>query len=162
MHYSSLSRLRDVIFFGALLFLLKTAAERTTTFIGDHKKSMIHQLDRTFIDEIYTAQRQLHYVQEHHIDNDEIANALADIKERLCAIEEKYKTNSAGIMILGPIGSAAIVTKEEKLRIKLLDAINDLNRILHVLTDNQHEFRQIDTITDALENNKKLLQKITA
>ncbi len=162
MHYSTFARLRDVIFLGALFFLVKIAFERTISFINDHKKSIVHELDRTFIDQIYTAQRQLHYLQQNYAQNSEMENPITDIKERLTTIEEKYKTNSPGLMMLGPIGSAAIVTKEEKLRIKLLDAINDLNKILHILASREYEFQRIESINSALEDNKQLLHGITA
>ena len=160
MHYSFFSRTRDILFLCALCFLLKTALDRDISFINDHKKSIIHELDRNFIDEIYTVQRQLHFLEEHANHNDDIAHALSDIKERLATIEEKYKTNSPGIMLLGPIGSAAIVTKEEKLKKKLLDVANDINKLMHVIHHTQDEFQPMTTIAVALENNKKLLQQI--
>lgn len=159
MIYSFFSRIRDILFLGALFFLVKIAFERTTSFIGEHKKSIIHELDRTFIDELYTTQRQLHFLEEHYGYNTEYTHAIADIKERLTIIEEKYKTNSPGVMLLGPIGSAAIVTKEEKLKKKLFDVVNDINTLLHTI--HHQEPQQITTISAALENNKQLLQKIS-
>jgi tRNA G26 N,N-dimethylase Trm1 len=152
--------MRDILFLGALLFLVKIAFERTTSFISEHKKSIVHELDRTFIDELYTTQRQLHFLEENCAHNDEVVHAISGIKERLATIEEKYKTNSPGIMLLGPIGSAAIVNKEEKLKNKLLDVVNDINKLLHTI-DNQEPFQQITTISAALESNKQLFQKIT-
>ena len=160
MNYSFFSRIRDLVFFSALVCLVKIAFERTTSFIKEHKKSIVHELDRTFIEEIYTAQRQLHFLEEHYLDNEEITHAIANIKERLATVEEKYKTNSPGVMLLGPIGSASIVTKEEKLKKKLLDIVNDINKILHTI-NNEDTFQYIPTISAALQNNKQLLHKIT-
>lgn len=162
MKYSFFSRIRDILFLCALFFLVKLAMERTGSFISEHKKSIVHELDRSFIDEIYTAQRQLHFLEENYLNNDEFAHMISDIKKRLATIEEKYKTNSPGIMLLGPIGSAAIVTKENKLRKKLLDVVNDINKILHTISNQENTFQNIETISIALENNKQLLQKITA
>ena len=161
MHYSSLARLRDILFLLALVFLVKTAFERTTSFINEHKKSIIHELDRSFIDDIYSAQRQLHFLEEHPIHGVEYAVAIADIKNRLASIEEKYKTNSPGVMLLGPIGSAAIVAKEEKLQKQLLDIANDINKIVHTIAHPEYAFQAKETINIALNNNKELLQKIT-
>ena len=163
MNYSFFSRIRDILFLGALLCLAKIAFERTTSFISEHKKSIIHELDRTFIDELYTAQRQLHFLEEKHGYNNEYAGAITDIKERLATIEEKYKTNSPGIMLLGPIGSAAIVTKEEKLKNKLLDVVNDINKLLHMINhqEQEPERQHIATISAMLESNKQLLQRTT-
>ncbi len=162
MHYSFFSRIRDILFLGALAFLINIAFNRTKSFIGEHKKSIVHELDRNFIDEIYTAQRQLHFLEENYAHNDEIVHIISDIKERLAVIEEKYKTNSPGTMLLGPIGSAAIVTKEEKLQKNLLDVVNDINKLLHIINSKENTFQHIPTITAALENNKLLLQSITA
>ncbi|HLC07393.1 MAG TPA: hypothetical protein VJJ26_04360 [Candidatus Babeliales bacterium] len=162
MHYSFFSRMRDILLLCALFFLVKTAFERTISFIHAHKKSIVHELDRNFIDQIYTAQRQLHFLEQHLVHGAEFAIAIADMKNRLAIIEEKYKTNSPGVMLLGPIGSAAIVAKEEKLQRKLLELANDLNKILHVIDNKEHEFQAIETIDIALHNNKKLLQTITA
>lgn len=161
MHYSSFSRLRDILLLIALFFLVKTALKKTTSFINDHKHSMVHELDRNFLDDIYTAQRQLHFLENNHAHDEKIAYAISDLKKRLAIIEEKYKTNSPGIMLLGPIGSAAIVAKEEKLQKKLLDIVNEVNKILHAMHNKDHEYHVLETINIALANNKNLIQKIT-
>jgi len=161
MHYSFFSRIRDILLLCGLFFLVKIAFERTSSFIVAHKKSFIHELDRSFMDQIYTAQRQVHFLEEHHLHNDTVALALADIKNRLAAVEELYKTNSPGIMLLGPIGSTAIVAKEEKLQKKLLELANDLNKIVHTINNKDDEFQPAETIAIALISNKALLQKLT-
>lgn len=161
MNYSFFSRTRDILLLCALLFLGKIAFDRTTSFIAVHKKSIVHELDRTFIDQLYTAQRQLHFLEEHPIHGSEFAVAITDIKSRLVTIEDKYKTNSPGIMLLGPIGSAAIVAKEEKLQKQLLEIANDINNILHTVNNPDHELKHLATISIALESNKKLLQAMT-
>lgn len=161
MHYSSFSRLRDILLLIALFFLVKTALKKAASFINDHKHSMTHELDRNFLDDIYTAQRQLHFLENNHMLDEKIVHEISDIKKQLTIIEEKYKTNSPGVMILGPIGSAAIVSKEEKLQKKLLDIANQVNKILHVMHNKEHEYQSLETINSALANNKNLMQKIT-
>lgn len=161
MNYSFFSRVRDILFLCALIFLVKFAFERTISFISEHKKSIVHELDRTFIEDIYTLQRQLHFIEEHYAYDNEVGHAISDIKKRLAMIEEKYKTNSPGIMLLGPIGSAAIVTKEEKLKTKLLEIANDITQLLYTIHHQEHDFKPIETISTTLEHNKKLLKTIT-
>ena len=162
MNYSFFSRLRDYAFICMLFYLIKIAYNRNYNFIMENKKSIIHELERDFIDQIYTAQRQTHLLQEHHYDDDAITHATTDIKNRLALIEEKYKTNSPGLILLGPIGSAAIIAKEEQLQQKLLGAINDLTRVCYTINNAQQEFKQAETINNGLENNKKLLQTLVA
>jgi hypothetical protein len=161
MNYSFFSRIRDLLFLCILLFLVKTSFERTKTFINAHTQSIIHELNPNFIDSIYNAQRQLHFFEQHPTYGIEYAAIIADIKSKLNVIEEKYTTNSPGIMLLGPLGSAAIVTKEEKLQKKLLTILNDLNQILHTINNKKDDFQYIETIHMALKSNKKLLQSIT-
>ena len=161
MYYSPFSRLRDILFVCALFFLVKIAFERTLSFINDHKNSIIHELERNFIDEIYTAQRQLHFLENNYAHDEEIASLITDLKKRLNHIEEKYKTNSPGVMLLGPIGSAAIIAKEEKLRKKLLEIVNEITKLLYKIHKIQDISSYTESINIALENNKQLLQKIT-
>jgi hypothetical protein len=157
MNYSLFSRIRDCLLLCALFLLLKTAYERNYTFLSAHKQSIIHELDRDFIDHIYTVQRHVHFLQEHPVYGDRFAHAIADIKERLTSIEEKYLKNSPGLALLGPIGTVAIVTKEEMLQQKLLAVANDISKILYSSNGIQEEFKHAHTIHDALNINKKLI-----
>jgi len=143
-----------------LLFLVKVALDRTFSFIAVHKDSIIHELDRSFIDQIYTAQRQLHFLEQHPVYGDTYAIAIAEMKSALATIEEKYKKNSPGLALLGPIGSAAIVIKEEQLQQKLVETINDLNKILISINQTSEAFSPAQTVNDALNINKQLLQDI--
>jgi hypothetical protein len=160
MNYSLLSRLRDCLFLCALLFLLKTAYERNYAFLNAHKHSIIHELDRNIIDQLYTAQRHVHYLQEHPVHGHTYGHAIADIKERLTAIEEKYHKNSPGLALLGPIGSAAIVAKEELIQQKLLNIVNEINKILCTIYE-MEVLKPVDTIEDGLIMNKNLISKLT-
>lgn len=162
MKYSFFSRIRDIVLFCILLLLAKNAFERTALFINAHKKSIVHELDRDFIEHIYIAQRQVHALKEQYEHTKEIADEIDAIQNDLAMIEEKYKTNSPGIMLLGPIGSAAIVAKEEKLKNKLLNTVNAINKIAHAIHQKEDEFQPAPTINIALENNKKLLHNATA
>jgi hypothetical protein len=162
MEYSFFNRIRDILLLGALLLLAKTAFERTSSFIKLHEKSMVHELDRSFIDQIYTAQRQLHFLEEHPAYSNDYAHDIADIKKQLTTIEEKYKKNSPGLALLGPIGSAAIVIKEKELQEQLLVTINDLSIIFAQIHNVSDKFQLAQTINDGLESNKKLLRTLLA
>lgn len=160
MKYSFFSRIRDILFLCALLLLVKAAFERTTSFIKLHKDSMIHELDTNFIDQIYTAQRQLHVLEEHPVYALEYGNTLAEIKGQLATIEEKYKKNSPSLALLGPIGSAAIVIKEKELEQKLLYVVNELS-IIFAKINNDSECIPAQTINCALNANKQALRTLT-
>ncbi|HSC24714.1 MAG TPA: hypothetical protein VLB80_00655 [Candidatus Babeliales bacterium] len=160
MHYSIFRRIRDIFFLYILIFLVKIAFDRTVTYIEMHSQSIIHELDRSFIDQVYTAQRQLHILQEHPLYMDAHAITMAEIGSELTMIEEKYKKNSLGLAFLGPIGSTAIVTKEEELQKKLLLSINDLGEILNSIHNKQERFSPAQTIENGLDSNKQLLQTL--
>lgn len=160
MHYPSIARLRDILLLIGLCFLVKTAFKKTISFINDHKNSIVHELDRNFLDQIYTAQRQLHTLENNHMHNKKVVHEISDIKKQLTIIEEKYKTNSPGIMLLGPIGSAAIVAKEEKLEKKLLEVVNNVNKILCAINSTQDAHIPLQTINAGLDHNKKMIQTL--
>lgn len=162
MKYSFFSRIRDILFLCALVLLAKIAIERTTSFIKLHKNSMVHELNTNFIDQIYTAQRQLHVLEEHPVYAHEYAHSLAEIKQQLATIEEKYKKNSPSLALLGPIGSAAIVVKEAQLEQKLLNVTNDLSAIFASINNASEDFSPAQTINCALNTNKARLKSLIA
>jgi hypothetical protein len=162
MEYSFFNRIRDILLLCALIFLAKTAFDRTSSFVAEHKQSLVHELDRTFIEHIYTAQRQLHFLEEHPIHAHTYAHELAEIKEQLATIEEKYKKNSPSMALLGPIGSAAIVVKEAQLEQKLLDVLNELGKIFANINNALETFSPSETITSALDINKQILRTLIA
>jgi len=157
-----LATIRDIALFCLLMALVQIALKDTTSYILEHKKSLIHELDRDFIDQLYTAQRQLHVLEEHPIHADTFATTIADLKSRLSTIEEQYKKNSPGLALLGPIGTAAIITKEEQLMKKLLVVVNDLGNMLHQISQHEAEFQPALNVSNALKNNKQLIKTLIA
>src|SRR5580704_1905670 len=89
--------MRDMFLFCVLIALVQIALEHNTAFLAEHKQSLIHELDRDFIDYIYTAQRQLHTLEEHPDYGVTHAHHITDLKSRLHTIEEQYKKNSPGL-----------------------------------------------------------------
>lgn len=151
---------RDLFLFCTLIALLQIALEHNVSFITEHKKSLIHELDRDFIDQLYTAQRQLHTIEEHPIYEIEYEATIANLKKQLATIAEDYKKNSPGLALLGPIGTASIVIKEEKLNKKLLTAVNDINALLHKINTATTPLEPALTIDNGLATNKTLLKTI--
>src|SRR5437773_1657539 len=90
----------DFILFAALIALFIYAYKGTYRYMTLHNESLIHQLDRTFADQLYTAQRQVRVTSSlldqmgkleiHQKNLDKIATMLADI-------EDKYARNSPGL-----------------------------------------------------------------
>jgi len=161
MKYSIFSHIRDLIFLCLLFYLLKTAYDRNYTFLSAHKESIIHELDRSFIDQLYTAQRHVHFLQEYDdLHENNCTGVIADIKENLTIIEEKYHKNSPALVFLGPIGSAAIVAKEELLQQKLLAVVKNINQILYT-TNKIEQFSSIQSIDEGLQLNKQLIHSLT-
>lgn len=152
--------LRDVFLFCVLIALVQIAVEHNASFLAEHKQSVIHELDRSFIDQLYTAQRQLHSLEEHPDFGITHEQTIADLKTRLSSIEEQYKKNSPGLALLGPIGTAAIVTKEEKLTKKLLALVNEMSMLLHTTHAPAEPFIPTNTIDCALAYNKNILTTI--
>ena len=159
MFGSFLITIRDTLLIILLFFLVKVALQRTTEHIKSHAKSIIHELDRTFLDQLYMAKRQLHQLEEHTNGEDSLLREIHRLQEEIISIENQYKTNSPAIMLLGPIGSAAIVTKEEKLERKLLTTLNKLSILLGTISGIE-DLSVSNTIDSALELNKQLLRKI--
>ncbi len=145
-----------------LVMLVKIAFNDTKSYIQEHKNSIIHELDRNFIDQLSTAQRQLHILEEHPVYADKFYATIINLKSKLATIDEQYKKNSPGLMLLGPIGTTAIVTKEEQLLKKLLNVVNDLGSILHSISNDSVEFKPAHTIQTALTTNKKLIKEFLA
>ena len=141
--------------------LIKHAYHQALSFILAHKQSLIHELDRNFIDQLYTAQRQLHILEQHPEYSDTFATEINHIKNNLSTIEDRYKKNSPAIALLGPIGTTAIVIKENKLQKKLLDTLNDFGKVLSLaVNNNAYNFSEAHTINSALQTNKKMLKNI--
>ena len=153
-----IATLRDIALFALLLLLINIALQDTKSYILEHKQSIIHELDRNFLDHIYTAQRQLHALEEHSEYSDTFASTIVDLKTQLSTIEEQYKKNSPSLILLGPIGTAAIVIKEEQLLKKLLIVTNNIGNILHQISHKEIEFQPALTVHNALQNNKHYMK----
>src|SRR5437870_9548785 len=109
---TTLGVIRDILLACTLIALVQIAIEHNVSFLLEHTNSITHELDRDFIDQIYTAQRQIHTLDQHPEHGITHAASIADIKDKIFTIAEQYKKNSPGLMLLGPIGTASTVLKE--------------------------------------------------
>ena len=153
--------LRDVAIFVFLLTLVRIAFKRTYHFLNAHKKSIIHELDRNFLEHIYTAQKQVHYtmILFDDIDNNQKQlQRISSIKEQLTHIESKYKKNSPALILLGPIATTSIILKEKQCADMLLKQMNTLGSLLHEMQDEVVLFEHSNTVGAALARNKDLLK----
>lgn len=154
--------IRDCALLAILILLAREAYNRTKTFITEHKNSIVHELDKDFLDYLYTAQRQLHFLEQHELHAHTFAHEIAHIKDTLATIEEKYKKNSPALALLGPIGSTAIITKEHTLQEKLLATLNDLGKILTTIDNSDQIFTPAATLHSCVEINKARIKNIMA
>jgi hypothetical protein len=152
---------RDIFLACTLIALVQIAIEHNVSFLLEHANSVTHELDRDFIDQIYTAQRQIHMLTEHPEYGITFEATIADIKNKLSDIENKYKKNSPALALLGPIGTASTVLKEQELNKKLLTVLNELSLLLHTINNKQEAFETLLTINDALDYNKASLISLT-
>jgi len=143
------SLIRDILLLCTLALLVRTAYNRTAFFINIHRESSIHELDMHFIDQLYTAQRQLHALENYY----ENSNASNTHKQHL-------KNNLVLIALLGPLGTTAIVLKEKELEKKLLKTVTELNHLLHSLNESNQHDSSASTITLALQENKQLIKQL--
>ncbi len=160
---------KDLFLFLLLFTLISYAGKRMNQFIMLHKNSYIHELDRTFIDYLHQAQRQLHKTKDiiylNKVNNEAIENKLAALQTVLLTIEEKYRTNSPGLALLGPIGTTAIVLKEQKLAKQLHKIVYEIGIILYKYTEianSQPSYQLFPSIEANLRANKALLKQLSS
>lgn len=160
-HKKSGSWFRDLCIFALLIFLLSKVYKRGYEFLDLHKNSVIHQLDKTFADQLYSAQRQANTIKnffEHLPRNPKEHDKLMATIEALNSIEQKYTKNSPGLLLLGPIGTTSIILKENDLLSQLLVQINALGLIL---AEYAHiPYTSAKTVNEALQRTQDAINKI--
>jgi hypothetical protein len=150
----------DLILFIGLMALFIYAYRGTHSYVTLHNNSLIHQLDRTFADKLYSAQRQVRIATSllDQIDQLPIHHRQLDkITSSLTSIEDKYSKNSPGLLFLGPIGTTSIVLKEQELEEQLLVSLNQLSVILQQLVPNSPAHENATSVQDALEKNQEYI-----
>lgn len=95
---------------------------------------MIHELDRSFVDQVYAMQRHIRILMElmeQGCIDDTCLEKVRQMQKNVEIIESKYTKNSPGLLLLGPIGTTSIVVKEQQLARRLLQYVNEMNQILN-------------------------------
>lgn len=133
----------DLFLAGILVCLLLYLGNRTHTFVTLQSKSLVHELDHSFADQLYSTQKQARIVQQLYAARADIPyenwkQKIEKINSGLADIEKKYAQNSPGVMLLGPIGTTSIVLKEKELKQKLLEYTTIIGSLLHALLPQQH------------------------
>jgi hypothetical protein len=159
------SELKDLFLFACLVALLLYGYQKARTYINIHTNTLVHELDHNFIDRLYSVQRQVRVTQllfEHLPDNSsEAINALLSLTKTLSDIEEKYSSNSQGVMFLGPIGSTAIILKEQELENRLVMIAQEVGSFLRALSKQPYPAElQSSNIDTLIAQNQKYISQL--
>ncbi|RTL06590.1 hypothetical protein EKK58_04625 [Candidatus Dependentiae bacterium] len=128
----------DLFLVSILVCLLLYVGKRTHTFVTLQSKSLVHELEHSFADQLYSAQKQTRILQQLYASREDMPyeqwkQKIDKINTGLADIEKKYAQNSPGVMLLGPIGTTSIILKEKELKQKLLEYIKTIGSLLHEL-----------------------------
>lgn len=153
--------LKDLFLFACLVALLLYGYQKARTYINIHTNTLVHELDHNFIDRLYSVQRQARLTQllfEHlPVHNNEAADAFLSITKTLADIEEKYSSNSQGVMFLGPIGSTAIILKEQELENRLIIIVQEIGTLLRSISKQHYPVEQTTNIDNLIAHNQKYI-----
>lgn len=160
-----LDAIKDIVLFALLIFLVSVTVQRLKKFISLHEKSMIHELDTTFFNQIKEAQRQAGLIAQfiEPTANEQETRRMQQITRLVQEIERKYTRNAPSLALLGPIGTASIVTKEERLKRQLNQALFNMRNLLRVALDEQPTAipkEGYPSIESLIDENKKLLKRL--
>lgn len=153
----------DLLLFILLIILLFKSYKGAYSFLLMHRKSLIHELDRSFADQLYTTERQIRLTKgilDHINSSVEYTKNLEKLTDKLQLIEEKYTKNSPGLLFLGPLGTASIVLKEQNLSEDLLKIIESLGELLHSISQSEKPFLAPQTIDTGLQNNQSYITNL--
>lgn len=151
--------IKDFFLFSFLCVLLFYGYKKAALYINIHNKTLVHELDYNFVDRLYTIQRQTRItkaiLEQKGIEDILITNILKSLQE----VEEKYAANSEGIMLLGPIGSTAIVLKEQGLENKLFTLAEELYTILCKINQDTQVYN-LKTLDDIIHINQQIITRL--
>jgi len=165
--------LRDLIFLLLLIGLIKSAREVTSPSTKKitqptTQEIVVHELDQTFLDYLIAAEQQIEIATDmvrHAAAHNGPTQKLDELHEQVQTIRNKYTHNSPALAFLGPIGTAAIVFKEQNLEQELLNIINELGDTVHALAhtlEKELSYKPFETIENALHYNQNMLELLLA
>lgn len=116
---------KDLLVIVILIFLITTLTNRIKRYIHLNKHSIIHELDTSIADTITLIQRHLGIVRQTISmlgiadPHTKLARSVRALTNQLHDLENKYTRNAPSLALLGPLGTASIVLKEQEIRDKL-------------------------------------------
>jgi len=162
--------IRDITLFILFLAFSKQAFERSVVHMIEEKPSSwqkfdVHELDKGFLAALTATKQQVAHAFSIVENESDTHKKLEKISTQLNKIEKKYKKNSPATYLLGPIGTAAIVLKEQQLEDELLELIGDFGILLYTLNNsynnNSEKYKvEVCSIESGIIKNKKLLNQI--
>lgn len=160
-----LDAIKDIALFALLIFLLSVTIQRLKKFVSLHGKSMIHELDTTFFNQIKEAQRQAGLIAQFIAPTatEQETRRMQQITRLVQEIERKYTRNAPTLALLGPIGTTSIVVKEQQLKRQLNQALFNMRNLLRVALDEQPDGLPKEgypSIESLIDGNKKLIKTI--
>ncbi|MFC1842536.1 hypothetical protein ACFLYU_02665, partial [Candidatus Dependentiae bacterium] len=124
----------NILFFVLFFACAKKAFERSLVHIKKEKPSVwkkfdVHELDKDFLFAIKETREQVELITALATEQEALKD-LENMQKDLLTIEKKYKKNSPATFLLGPLGTASIVLKEQKLEKELLAIVNKVTTLL--------------------------------
>lgn len=156
--------LRDILLFFVLIFLVKTTSDRSNDLQqnADRQPFTVHEVDQTVVKNIKQAQKQIDKLSAfaQKSDNVELLTTTQELRDTVDILYKQYTTTSPALSLLGPLGSAAIVLKEQELEKRLLSTINETGKLLHNFVQPDVQYESANSTESALKNNRQLLKKL--
>lgn len=138
----------------------QASGDMSIALADTEEKNVIHQPDKHIMYHLNTLFDQLNDILTFVDPTSQEVAQLKGVRQRLLHLKRSYQHTSPAIVLLGPIGSAGIVFKEQKLEKELLSTAHRLGTMLCQIVDKEKEFEPAKTIAQAIENNKMLLAEL--
>ncbi len=124
-HKKQHSLAHDVLIAAILIFLLSIIVNRVKKYVHQNKHTVIQQIDEDIAESITKTQRHLGIVKQTVSmlgitdSHAKLAKNIRSLSNQLHELEQKYSRNAPSLALVGPLGTASIVVKEEEIKDKL-------------------------------------------
>ncbi len=165
---------RDLFFLAALVLMIRVAfkqpkkiPQRSALLTSAQQASQanepfcVHETDKTVVSQIKTVEKQVEQTISLTPSESEHVAELQNMKLRLQQLKRKYLYTSPAIVLLGPIGYAGVVFKEQAIEKDVLKISNRCNTILHDIVKPDRSNIPAHTLADGIQAHAATLQ-ITA
>lgn len=126
----------------------------------EESEFMVHQADHDTLESIKLAQKQVQALKEITPSTSKQSAQLESLSHRLVQLKNQYAKTSPGIALLGPIGTAGIVAKENELDKNLLKMVNMIRSILQLHLSDEADNASYTSIAQGLQENNQLLAQL--